>query len=371
MNTFDTFDPAFLDGIPAPVWLVLFLKVLGFTLHMIPMGIWFVGLPVAICCSLTSCERAQRFAGRIFQQLPIFVALGINFGIVPLLFLQTMMPKAFYTATILIAWQWLAVVPLLLVAYYAIYLAAFSVRDGRRWSSRLAGVVASVSLCGIGIVMTCGLVLMVSPNLWDSLWEKTNVAGAVTGLAHSVVFVPDVWVRLLAMASLGLLTTGIWAIVDSHLLLPPTDANLDYRRWTRLLATLLVTLSVVGLTCVEWFVKSGVIGDAIKTAYPLFGYVLSIVILIWLYLLIQLKAKSLTTSGIVLLLFGYVMTIAHFAIYRQMGQMAALRGHSGLLITTENVEWTPIIAFLLLFVSGVACVVWMVRQIALSGIDKA
>src|SRR3970282_164891 len=93
----------------------------GFLLHMVFMNLWLAGLPAALCL----IRLRPLAANRLFKTMPFFMAFGINAGIVPLLFLQTLYPQFFYPATILQAWFWFVVIPLLLVAYYAVYLAAF------------------------------------------------------------------------------------------------------------------------------------------------------------------------------------------------------------------------------------------------------
>ena len=109
-------------GLPVPVWILLALKVFGFFFHLVFMNLWLAGLPVA----LVLLRAKPAVAERLFHALPFFMAFGINAGIVPLLFLQTLYPQFFYPATILQAWFWFAVIPLLLIAYYAVYLASFN-----------------------------------------------------------------------------------------------------------------------------------------------------------------------------------------------------------------------------------------------------
>lgn len=45
-------DPLLIDpstaALPAPVWFVQFFKCLGFTLHMVPMNLWYAGLLVGL-----------------------------------------------------------------------------------------------------------------------------------------------------------------------------------------------------------------------------------------------------------------------------------------------------------------------------------
>jgi len=48
-----------------------------------------------------------------------------HLGVAPLLFLQVLYGRLFFTSSILMAGFWLAVVPLLIVAYYCAYVVAF------------------------------------------------------------------------------------------------------------------------------------------------------------------------------------------------------------------------------------------------------
>ena len=109
------------SGIPAPLWFIEFFKVLGFTLHSIPMNLWYAGTIIAVVLLAFGGEYARQFGRRFLRQLPIIIALGVNLGVVPLLFTQLAYFKFFYPATILMAWFWLAVIGLLIVAYYGVY----------------------------------------------------------------------------------------------------------------------------------------------------------------------------------------------------------------------------------------------------------
>ena len=70
------------------------------------MNLWYAGLLIALL-SIRGNEHGRRFAGRLLRQMPVIVAVGVNFGIVPLLFIQLAYYRVFYPATILMAWFWL------------------------------------------------------------------------------------------------------------------------------------------------------------------------------------------------------------------------------------------------------------------------
>lgn len=43
-------DTAHTAALPAPHWFIQFFKVLGFTLHTVPMNLWYAGLLLALFC---------------------------------------------------------------------------------------------------------------------------------------------------------------------------------------------------------------------------------------------------------------------------------------------------------------------------------
>ncbi|GHT17814.1 hypothetical protein FACS1894189_4440 [Planctomycetales bacterium] len=362
---------------PAPFWFVEFFKVVGFVLHTIPMGIWFAGLPVAVLCALWNCKHSRQYAQRMFGQFPIMMALGINFGIVPLLFLQTTYYESFYTATILMAWHWIVIIPILIVGYYSLYLAAFSRRslngNQRNGKMILYGIIASLCLTGIGILIANGLSLMVRSDLWAGIMERTNYYGATTGAANNMRD-PALWVRLATMFGLGLLTTSVWAVVDSHLLLRPNHEPSNhepeaivpgnditaYQRWTTTLAVILSFLGAVILTGTECQVKAESASAALKTLYPHFGFILLLAYLVFVsFILTKRSKKFLCVAGTL-----HLLTLAGFGIIRQIGQNAGVAPFVNVSQLDTSVQWSPLIAFLVVFLLGVGLILWMVRQAA-------
>ena len=137
-----------------------FFKWLGFTLHAVPMNLWYAGLLVALWLHLRRNEHARRFAARLLRQMPIIVAVGVNFGIVPLLFVQLAYSKVFYPATILMAWFWLAIIGLLTLAYYGVYAYAWGLRKGTKniagCAQCMAGWCAALLFIAIGFCLPTG-----------------------------------------------------------------------------------------------------------------------------------------------------------------------------------------------------------------------
>ena len=129
--------------------------------------------------------HGQRFGGRLLQQMPLIVAVGVNLGIVPLLFVQLAYFQVFYPATILMAWFWLAIIGLLIPAYYGVYAYAWASATGEsgsmaRWRVA-AGWCAAILFLAIGFIFANGMSLMEHVGRWPELWQAHSVAGAATG----------------------------------------------------------------------------------------------------------------------------------------------------------------------------------------------
>ncbi len=75
-------------GYPTPFWFIEFFKVLGFSLHMAPMNLWYAGTVTAVVLGLFGRGHAKTVGHNIARALPFALALGINFGVIPLLFIQ-------------------------------------------------------------------------------------------------------------------------------------------------------------------------------------------------------------------------------------------------------------------------------------------
>ena len=206
-------DSTTLTGLPAPYWFVQFFKILGFILHSIPMHHWLVGLPLALLLLLIGGPNAKRFARRLLAQLPILMALGINFGIVPLLFIQTAYPKAFYPATILMAWHWLGILPMVLIAYYSLYRVSAQASEGKRWRPVLLGLFASLLLVAVGLIFSSAWSFMASPESWPEVWRTKSVAAAASGLGTHWRD-PVVYFRFAQIIGLAFLTLSCWSLFD-------------------------------------------------------------------------------------------------------------------------------------------------------------
>ncbi|MCE5301804.1 MAG: cytochrome ubiquinol oxidase subunit I [Planctomycetaceae bacterium] len=357
------------QAVPAPFWFVQFFKGLGFTLHMVPMNLWYAGLLVALALHVNRNPWARRFAGRLLRQMPVLVALGVNFGIVPLLFIQLAYNRVFYPATILMAWFWLGIIALLIPAYYGVYAYAWGLKNGvdrlTRWR-KIAGWLAAIFFLTIGFLFANGLSLMDQTGRWADLWLAHQTAGAAHGLALNLGD-PTVWPRWLLMFGLALGTTAVWLLVDAFWISSKND-DPAYRHWAIGFAKKLYTVGMVWAAVAGvWYVFgswSQPVYDAMFHGWRLPLTLLTAVApgLPWLLILLvdRVANSRLLVLGAAMAQFG---VLAVNAISRQVVQNVTLQPVLDVAAQPTNTQWSPLAMFLITFILGVCVIVWMISQV--------
>ena len=165
-NLIPVLDPI---PLPAPYWVFKLLLIVTFFLHILAMNFMLGGAVLALVSKWRS--RKQENGNRVFfdiaKKLPVFLPATITLGIAPLLFVQVLYGRFFYTSSIIMAWPWFLVLVLLTFAYYGFYYVSF---HSRKHAGR-AGVVMLFSVIlafFIGFVYSNNLTLSLVPSRWGA-----------------------------------------------------------------------------------------------------------------------------------------------------------------------------------------------------------
>jgi hypothetical protein len=367
MDPRELIGPASPLGLPAPFWFVEAFKVLGFTLHQTMMHLWYGGVPLAAVLSLSRDPRAARARARLVGVMPIVVALGINLGVVPLLFTQVAYYRAFYPAGVLMAWPWLSVIGLVTLAYYGVYLGAISVRYGTRPRRGVAaGWAAALLFITTGFLFANNFSLMTNVRGWPELLARTAVAGAPAGTALNTAD-PTLLPRWLMLFGLALLTTAAFLVVDSTFF--AGRERPDYHLWVGRASVLVGTLGLVIFgACGAWYLFGALEVDVLAAVpgAPLPAAVALLAAAIPAFTWVLLVAQPARPTRLAAAMIGSVQFLAPAANAgaRQWVQNMELAPYLDVAAERVRVEWSPLVLFLVLFVSGLGVVVWMLRRIA-------
>ncbi len=209
---------------PAPAALVGALLQLTFFLHVLAMNLVLGGSILALHWRFASRdgdapERATLLRD-FAQALPVAIAATVTLGVAPLLFLQVLYGRVFFTSSILMAWFWLAIVPLVILAYYGAYLLAFrGERLGRkgRW---VAGA-AALAFATVAFLQVSNATRGLRPETFADAYRR-DARGLTLNLAD-----PTLWPRYLhvlfgaiAVAGLALALLGVLRVRRDPALAP-------------------------------------------------------------------------------------------------------------------------------------------------------
>jgi hypothetical protein len=173
------------DTLPVASGWIRSLLMLTFPMHLLFMNAMLGSTVIAIHARLKGDETGIALSRALSAIIPYLVAFTVNLGVAALLFTQVLYGQFFYTSSILMAAFWLAVIPLLLTAYYLLYLHDFRFDSlGRR--AALVAAAALLLFLAIAFFYTNNMTLMLAPREWSGYFR--NSAGTLLNLDDPTLF---------------------------------------------------------------------------------------------------------------------------------------------------------------------------------------
>jgi hypothetical protein len=154
-----------------------------FFLHL--LSVWFLlGSLLVGIVEVTKSNLNWKEAKSI-RYLPIIMALVMNLGVPPLLFLQVVYSPFFFSSSILLAVPWLLVFFLLLLSYGMIYATKYAAKE--KWQAILFMTISAVSALWIAFTFSNNVSLMIRPDYWQQVYSyKQNGLNLYPNL-HEVI----------------------------------------------------------------------------------------------------------------------------------------------------------------------------------------
>ena len=348
---------------PAPPFLLWALLMATFFVHVVLMNLVLGGAILGAWARLRGRHpdrpHHRLLAVRVGKALPPLIATAVTFGVAPLLFLQVLYGRLFFPASIVMAWPWLAVIGLLLVAYYGAYAISFRA-DLRPWASASLATGVAVLFVAIAFVYVNVMTAMLQPGaLLDA--HLRDPRGDHLGLAD-----PTLWPRFLhvvlgslALAGMSVAHMGLAASKDeagfgrfavrqgSAWFLLATAANLVVGAWLLMAQPRATLLALAGRDPLA----AAVLGAGTLAGLAALGATV-------LAVQAERAASLLRAAGGLLLL-----AVGAMLLTRDQVRRAALAA-SGFEPTPWVVpQWGPAVLFLLTLLAALGTVAWMVAAI--------
>lgn len=159
--------------VPGPLWLFHVLWVVTFLLHILLVNAVLGGSLMAAWAGTAKPGR-RRLVELLLAINTWAIPLSITFGIAPLLFVQVVLGRFFYTAALLVPWWWLGLLGFLMLGYYLNYLAKWRLARGegvRPWL-----VLQAVCFVLVALIQVVVNLLHMQPQRWATVAERVFAA---------------------------------------------------------------------------------------------------------------------------------------------------------------------------------------------------
>lgn len=156
--------------LPAPAWLFHLLLTATFFIHVLFMNVALGGSVIGAVHGLLARQPeapGRRLGRMVLSLMSPALSFTITTGVAPLLFVQLLYAQTFYPATVVVGWLWLSLLVVLVLGYYAVYLARFEIGGARSVPAWMAATgIAIVAIAAIQVLVN---VLQLTPGRWPGV----------------------------------------------------------------------------------------------------------------------------------------------------------------------------------------------------------
>lgn len=321
------------------------------------------GLIISILWNLyghAAKNKTALFAsGVVAYRLPIITTYVINFGVPPLLFVQVLYGRAFYTSTILIGLYWILVVFAVMAAYFSLYRMAHLAGKGRVWWPW--GVLALVFIAYVAMVYSTASTLTLKPENWATLYDAS--ASGTLLPPHDPTLLPRLLMVLIGSIGFGALGTTLYT---SKFTLSG-EVKAFIRKGAGLLAAAALLLEgFIGTWAfqsqpdfVQQALKTSALGAPLLYIWPA-CLALCLLAALWLFF----APQGWSWARILFVSLPPFLTIASFVILRDcVRDITLTKAGFDVWQSPVNTNWLVVSLFLGLFVIGVAFMVWLLTVV--------
>jgi hypothetical protein len=346
--------------VPAPHPLLWFLLVLTFFLHLLPMNFILGGSILALVSRIRSkTHNGHRLlAGFFARSVPIITAATITMGVAPLLLTQVLYGRLFFSSSVLMAWSWAAVIPLLIVGYFSTYRVAF--KPGG--PARIAGWLAAICFVAIGFLYSNNFTLMLQAQDLPARYAA-DPSGRQLNLIDPTLAPRFLHMLVGALAVAGLIVT-LYGLYQRK-------TNEATSRWTVRYGAIWFTVATgINVILGGWWLMAlpretmlrFMGGNMTATAALVIGTLAGLATLV----MMTMAVNARNTSRLVRAAAAHVLvTLVAMILCRDQVRRGALAGVGFENNAWVETQWGPLVLFVILLVVAIGTVIWMVRRLAL------
>jgi hypothetical protein len=347
--------------LPAPAWLFWALLMLTFVLHLVAMNVMLGGTIIGMVARWRARDGRHAhlcaLGAGLSKALPVAIAAAVTLGVAPLLLVQVLFGRLFFTGSILMAWFWLSVIPVLIVAYAFAYVLSFKTSLPRRAGLLFSGFV-SLLLLLVAFVYVNNMSLLWRPDRYAAMYQA-SARGLHLNVADAT-FIPRFLHMVLGAVAVAGMVIAVVGAARAH-----RDSELG--RWAvrHGAAWFSGATSVNLLAGIWWLVAlpretllAFMRQDPLAALVFAVGVILALVLLAMMVVAIQMPNPCAIVKGSA---WALAFTVAFMAVTRDELRRAAVASAGFQPTTWVAPQWGPILIFAVLLAASTGVIGWMVR----------
>lgn len=182
-------------ALPVPSGFLSILLLLTFFVHLVLVNVLLGSVILSAVDRLASASDSK--GGMAF--MPKVLALAVNFGVAPFLFLQVLYGHFLYPGILLMAVWWMFVVVFAMMAYYGLYVSGEAVGPMRR---KLPLILSALLLLLTAFLLSNASTLMLRPDFWFRWFSEPH--GRLLNTGDPTLFPRYLHILLASLAVGGL-----------------------------------------------------------------------------------------------------------------------------------------------------------------------
>jgi hypothetical protein len=194
LNTI-SFVPDYTEILSAPAVIFQFLYVFTFLLHIIFVNLTLGGTFSILLCKYIYRNYNDSDYNTIDHDLSFIntynISLTITTAIAPLLFIQILYDKFFYSSTIIIAFYWLSIIFAIIVAYYFNYIYKYKLfyLKYKTAGGTIFIIIVFILFLYTAFLLVSNTLLSVNPDIWKDHYKNVNFLSIPTIIPRFLHFV--------------------------------------------------------------------------------------------------------------------------------------------------------------------------------------
>lgn len=189
--------------LPVPEPVLVFLLIFSFLVHIVFVNLMLGGSLLTLWCQIKGLKNKEydELAHEIAKTITVNKSLAVVMGVAPLLTINTLYTMYFYTANSLTGLMWIAIIPLVTVAFLLTYLHKYTWRIFQNNKAIHITIIAMACMIFlfIPLIFLTNINLMLFPEKW----------GSIKGFM-SALTLPNVFPRYLHFIFASLSVTGLF-----------------------------------------------------------------------------------------------------------------------------------------------------------------